>query len=89
VHPHHDRLFGVQGPEHQGELFRAGRLVAKNLRLPFAPGQAVEGCRGDPLDQMVAAQAIGDQVADSADLEPVRAGELDQVVERPWSRPRA
>ena len=57
------------------------RLVAEDLGRPAAPLPAVERAVGDPLDQMVLLQAVGDEVADRADLEAVSAGEVHQIVE--------
>ena len=74
----------------QRELLLAGRLVAEDLRLPFGAAGRGEGGRRDPLDHVILLQAIGDEVADRADLEPVlRARNPSDRRAGPWSRPRA
>ena len=56
-------------------------LLRKTCACQAPPRLAVKRRLGDLLDEMVLLQAIGDEVADRADLEAVRAGEVDQIVQ--------
>ncbi len=86
VHPHQGRLGRVHLALLQRDQLVAGRLVAEGHRPPFAAPTAGEADFGGLFDQMVMLAAIGDQVADRADLQPVRLGEGDQIV-HPRHRP--
>src|SRR3546814_14967110 len=62
-------------------LFRSVDLVAIGFEAPVAAIVRFERVVGDAFDQPVAAVAIGDQVGDRPDLEPVAPREGDEVVE--------
>src|SRR3546814_7996744 len=61
---------------------RAVDLVAIGFEAPVAAIVRFERVVGDAFDQPVAAVAIGDQVGDRPDLEPVAPREGDEVVEQ-------
>ena len=65
----------------QRELLLAGGLVAENLRLPFGAAAGLERRGRDLLDEMILLEPISDEIADGADLEPMRARKVHQIVE--------
>ncbi len=65
----------------QRELLLAAGLVAEHLRLPFRAAARLERRGRDLLDEMILLEPIGDEIADRADLELMRAREVHQVVE--------
>ena len=81
VHPHQRRLVGIDMAFLQHDLFALGGAIVEGDRVPLAAPAAGEAGFLAALGQMVVAQAIGDQVADRADLHPVMLGKFDQVVE--------
>ena len=70
----------------QRQLLGAIGLVAEHLRRPGHTARAGKPGLGDPLDHMVLLQAVGDEVANRADLEAVGRRERHQIVE-PGHRP--
>jgi hypothetical protein len=56
----------------QRQLLFAARLVAEHLGFPLRSAHRLKQGRCGPLDQMVLLQPVGDEVADRADLQPVR-----------------
>ena len=79
VHPHDGRLGRVDVAAHQGDMLRALDGVAVQDQLEFAAVDAFERRLHHALDKALGAAAIGDQVGDGADLQPVQLGEGDQV----------
>ena len=61
-----------------------------DVKIERAAEDALDLGLGDLLDEAVVAQAVGDQVLDGADLEPVALGERNEVRHpAPWCRPRS
>src|SRR3546814_18151514 len=73
-----DTLFPYTTLFRSHEVHRAVDLVAIGFEAPVAAIVRFERVVGDAFDQPVAAVAIGDQVGDRPDLEPVapREGEI-------------
>ena len=86
VHPDEGWLIGGDMPFLEHDIGRSIDLVAIGHRPPFAPISGREAALARSLHQMVVPQAILDQVAYGADLEPVLFGEGHQVVQ-PGHRP--
>ncbi|QYU65973.1 DNA polymerase I [Leptolyngbya sp. 15MV] len=80
VHPHQRGPGRVDMTLLEHDLFGLGRLVVERDRAPFAAPAAGEPRLVADLGQVVVLEAIGDQVADRADLQFVPPGEGDQVV---------
>ena len=64
--------------------------VGIDLEVERAAIAALDLGLGDDLDEMVVAAAIGDQIGDGADLEPVRAARRRPgPAAAPWCRRRS
>ena len=79
VHPHQHRLGRGEVALGEDDVLAAAGGVGEDAHLP---GAAV--LRGDGLDrglahQVVVAAAVGDEVGDGADLQPVALGDGDEV----------
>src|SRR3546814_4765395 len=66
-------------PLHQGDMFGIFHPVAIDQHAELAAPGAVDLALDDLVDQVIVAPAVGDQVSDGADLQPVQLGEADQV----------
>ena len=71
MHAHQGRLVRINLALHQGDLFSAGRFVEEGHGLPIAAPATGEWRFGFLFDEMIMFAAIGDQIADRADLEVV------------------
>jgi hypothetical protein len=86
VHADEHRLRGIDLSFDQCDLFGAHCLVEEALRCPGAAPTALESRFRRLLDDLVLLEPVGDQVADRADLEPVKLREGDEIV-HPRHRP--
>ena len=81
MHAHQGRLIGRDMPLLQHQLLALGRLVIEADRLPVAAPLAVEDGFRPSFDHVIMAAAIGDEIADRADLHLVLLREGDEVIE--------
>ena len=79
MHPHQNRRVGGDVALDQHDMFGALGFIRVDAQGPLAAEFRGNHLLGADLDQIVMAAAIGDEVADRADLQPMFLGKADQI----------
>ncbi len=79
VHTHQGRRVRLDTSLHQGRVLGAVQQVAVDEQAKIAAIDAGERLFEHPLDELVVAAAVGNQIGDGADFHPVGLGEGDQI----------